>query len=991
MRNLLHKVPGFSFGRKIHLVALSLAAIFLTTGLAYGQTVGSVSGKVIDDAGEPVIGATVIVKGSMNVAITDPTGAFSLQNVNLGSDVLTVNMLGYQPAEVSVGGRSSVEIKLAPDDNRLDDVIVVGYGSLARKEISSSIVQVNSENFNQGAVSNPMEMLQGRVAGLTIGGTSPADMSSSPALQIRGAASLTAGNSPLVIVDGVQGGSLQAISSQDIESISVLKDAASTAIYGTRGANGVIIVTTKKGGGADGLSVVYDSYYAISVETTTKRYLTADEYRRSRRGGDLGASTDWHALMKNSNLPYNHNQYLSINGSSKSGTYGLSVNWRDTEGTGIKGSRNEFGGRFNVEQRMLNNRLQISGTLNLRRVNEVPNVGGGYYGTNPTNPVYNDDGTFYQPTSPTGASNAYAEAMLNTEERARIYLMAVAAARLSLIQTSQHSLSTTLTYSMNYNDSKQNTYISSKAADSFWNSYKGRARINYSKNWLDRIEWLVNYTMDLGDHTLGAVAGYNFETSNSESFYAQNNDFAFDSTLWNSLGTGTWLKDGRAEMGSGRSLSKLAGVFGRVNYNWKNLLMATAAFRYEGSTKFGANNKFGMFPSVSVAWEVANMNFMEPYKDIVNSLKVRASFGVAGRSDIDSYLSLATYGSEGTYNMDGTWMTGYAPTINPNPDLKWERSKDTNIGVDFTLWNRLTGSLDIYDRQSVDLLYPYTAPQPPFIHSSITVNVGTIANRGVELMLNYDMFKRGSALQWNTGVIWSTGVTRLTKLSSDVFTMAYLELGARGGLGASDYFFRVEEGQKIGQYYGYEATGLDDYGSILVLNANDEIVPIAEAAPEDRRYLGNGTPKHYLSWTNNFKYKNFDLSFLFSGAFGHVIYNEQKAGPGMPGSADNVLTIAYTDNFALKNSGGKVTSYFLEKGDYFKLENATLGYNFRFTNRKWVDNLRLYLTARNIYTITGYSGNDPALVRKDGLEPGRDGGLSAQYMGLTFGVTLRFK
>ena len=419
--------------------------------------------------------------------------------------------------------------------------------------------------------------------------------------------------------------------------------------------------------------------------------------------------------------------------------------------------------------------------------------------------------------------------------------------------------------------------------------------------------------------------------------------------------------------------------------------MGTVAFRYEGSTKFGANNKFGMFPSASLAWDISQMGFMEQYRDIVQNLKLRVSYGVAGRSDIDSYLSLSTYSTHEQYNMDGSWTVGYRPSVNANPDLKWERSKDSNIGVDFVLFDRLSGSLDLYDRQSVDLLYEYTAPQPPFLHSTILVNVGTIQNRGMELALDYDVFKRGKAFRWNTGVTWSTLQTKLTKLSSQAFQMTYLEVGARGGLGASDYFFRVGEGQKVGQFFGYEATGLDEYGGILVYNENDEIIPISEARAADKRYIGNGTPKHSLSWSNRFEYKNFDLSFLFSGAFGHDIYNEQKAGPGYPGSPDNVLTIAYTDNFALKNAGGVVTSYFLEKGNYFKLENATLGYNIPIKNRSYVDNLRLYVSARNIYTFTGYSGNDPALVRQNGIEPGRDGGLAARYMGITFGVTMRFK
>jgi hypothetical protein len=414
--------------------------------------------------------------------------------------------------------------------------------------------------------------------------------------------------------------------------------------------------------------------------------------------------------------------------------------------------------------------------------------------------------------------------------------------------------------------------------------------------------------------------------------------------------------------------------------------------RREGSTKFGANTKWGSFPSASLAWEVINTPFAEVLKSTFQSFKPRISYGVTGRSDFDAYKSLSTYSGYGAYLIDGQWINGYAPSVNANPDLAWEKSTAFNIGVDFVAFNsRLRGSVEFFDRRSQDLLYNYTAPQPPFIYKSILVNVGTTKNTGVEVTLDYDVLRKG-ALKWTTGINWSMGSTKLTKLSSDVYQMAYLDLYQKPGVGTSEYFFRVEEGGKIGQFFGYEHAGIDENGLLLIYDNNGNKVPAAQADPSYKCNIGNGAPKHFLSWSNSLSYKNWDLSLLFRSALGYKIFNMRKYGMGLQGAGtDNVLRTAYTDYSNVHSSGGIISSYFLEKGDYFKLDNVTLGYTFTPKKRELVESLRVYLAAKNLFTLTGYEGNDPSIVTSTGITPGIDSNIAyPQATQVSLGVTLRF-
>ena len=971
-----------------------LMVLLLSVHCAWGQGV-SVSGIITASNGEPLIGATVQVQGQSQGTVSDFDGHWQLTGI--ASDArLVFSYVGYKEVVMPLQGRTVLNVTLEEATEMLDQVVVIGYGSMSKKELSSSIVQVDRKDFVQGAMNNPMEMLSGKVAGLNVSTVAAANPNSSSNLQIRGAGSLSASNAPLVVIDGIAGGDIRNIAAQDIESITVLKDAGSAAIYGTRGANGVILVTTKKSANneAGHFTVTYDSYFDCNIANAHPEVLSPEEFRRSRRGTDYGASTNWYDLIIKP-ATYDINQYVSINGATKHGYYAASFNFKDAKGLDIVSARREYGGRFAAEQKFLGDHLVLSGSLSARRVNEtwgnddqVDNA----LQLNPTMPVYNEDGSYYQPTNVTGATNPVTILNEVKSQGKRMYLLGNVDLKYNIWHNEQHNVSTNVNYALQYNDLKSDTYATSQANSSYWEGISGTATLQYQKWQTHRVEWLGNYDMHIGAHSLKAVIGYSWERSIYESMYEQNKNFTYDNTLWNNIGAGSYLKDGLASMSSYMNESTLIGFFGRINYNYNDMIFASVSYRREGSTKFGINNKWGDFPSASLAWEMTACDFMSPSSEVLKSLKPRVSYGLTGRSDFDPYKSVAMYDTKDSYYMDGEWVVGYAPNGNSNPNLQWERNMAVNAGIDFDLWGRLRGSIEYYNRQSLDLLYNYTAPQPPFVYNKILVNVGTTTNQGIEVVLNGDIFKTKDFV-WNMGFNYSWGKTVLTKLSSDVYKADYLELYQKAGVGTNEYYFRVEEGGEIGQFYGYEAAGADENGNLLVLDNEGNAQLASNADLSWKRYIGNGAPKHYLSWNNTWTYKNWDFSMMWRGAFDYEIYNARKYGMGLQGcGTDNVLRSAYLEDSNVKSGAGVISSYYLERGDYFKLDNITIGYNIVVPTAKYFQNMRVYITAKNIATITGYTGNDPSIVTSTGITPGVDS--SSAYptaTQLALGITLNLK
>ena len=560
-------------------VVILLATVLFALDVSAQTTI---NGHVKDDTGEDIIGASVIVKGTQNGTVTDFDGNFQLKCEP--GVTLVISFIGFTPQEVKAANQ--MEITLKEDVAQLNEVVVVGYGSLAKKEISSSVVQVNKDQFNQGAASDPMALIAGKVTGLNVAATAEANPNSMTDIQVRGAGSLTASNGPLIVIDGIAGGDLRNIATQDVESITVLKDAGSAAIYGTRGANGVILVTTKKGSGTAGVTnVTYDSYIALNVAKPHPEILSTEEFRRSRRGQDYGGDTDWWDEITRP-MSYNLNQYISIDSSTKNGYFGLSVNYKKGNGLDIVSAREEYGGRFVGEQRVLNNRVQFNASLSGRKVHEDWG-NNGLFDTaltmNPTIPVKNPDGTYYQPNSPTDIHNPVNDLKENISQGDRIYLLGNADVKLNILQMEQHNLNTSLSYALQYNDLKNNFYTPSTSSESFWNGYAGRANVNYQKWWTNRLEWLVNYTLTISEHQLKAVLGYSWERSKWEQSGNENKDFVYDSMGWYGIGNGTALQEGKANLWGGSSESTLIGFFGRLNYNYRDMLFASASMRREGS------------------------------------------------------------------------------------------------------------------------------------------------------------------------------------------------------------------------------------------------------------------------------------------------------------------------------------------------------------------------------------------------------------------------
>ena len=969
----------------------ALTLILCVAGPVSAQNGYLVKG-VVEDAMGPVIGATVLQQGTTNGTATGLDGEFSLSVPK--SDVLVeISCIGYA-TQVFKASEVPARVLLVEDTEFLDDVVVIGYGTLSKKEVSASIVQVDSKDFFRGTTNNPMTMLTGKVAGLNVVTSQGSNPNAASDYQIRGATSLTAGNGPLIVIDGVPGGEIRSLSPQDIESMTVLKDAASASIYGTAGANGVILVTTRKGSKdeAGTAHVTYDGAFNVNFVKDPIEILSPEEWVRSRRGTDYGARTDWYnALLRD--FSYGHSHYVSVDGSTGKGSYNASVSYKKSLGVDLVDSREEFGARAAVEQRLIKDIVQLNVSLNARRVNEEYGNDGSFdtaLTINPTFPIYNEDGSYYQPTAPTNATNPV-EAMLNkTAGGARLYATGVASLKATLFKSSMHNVNSTLTYSLDYNDYKADSYTPIESHDKYWNGYEGTASINYSKYWRNQLEWLFNYSFHSDEHHINAVAGYSYQDSNYEGMGMTNRGFTYDSILWNDIGSGTARTENPAQtyMSSGKSLSKVIALLARVNYNWNNTVFASVSMRREGATNFGDNNKWGNFPAVSLAWEMANMDFMRE-ATWITSLKPRISFGVTGRRG-GSNVSRPTYGSHGMYYMDGEWLRGYRPASNENPELRWEKLVSTNFGVDFVLLgSRLRGSLDLYDRRSPDLLYNYTAPQPPFIHDNILVNVGMTENIGAELSLDGDIIHNRN-FTWTSGINASVGYSWIKTLSNQIYGASYIDMLGTGGLGQTSYYYRYTQGSRLGEIYGYKAAGVNEYGDMMVYDKDGNVVTAASASADFKTTIGNTIPKLFLSWNNTLRYRNWDMNIFMNGAFGHMIYNSRRAGNLQSSGNANVFRTAYTRDKDIREYGGVVTSYFLERGDFMKIQNVTLGYNLS-PKGDIVRNIRVFLTATDLYTFTGYTGTDPALLSTNGLTPGVDNGTGyPETRVVTLGATITF-
>lgn len=973
-------------------------------GKLIGNPLLSVRGVVKDETGSPVPSATVLLKGSGNVGtVTDVEGRFTL-NIPDGKATLVISSIGFQTQEVAVENRTAIEIVLKSDIKSLNEVVVVGYGTQKRGEVTSAVTSIKTEDFNQGGTRNAMDLIQGKVAGLQITRTQGNNPNSGVAIQLRGIVSINGDRSPLIVVDGIPGGNLDLLQQDDIESFDVLKDGSAAAIYGTRGNAGVILITTKKGKTGPA-RVSYSTYAQREVVSKRPRFLTADEWRtyaadpsnpKGAQMKDLGASTDFYdLLLDKQNVSQYHNLALS-GGNGPNSNYRVSMYYNEANPITIQNWRRQFGGRLSFNQKGLNNMLtsQVNLATNFNKANLLGGQAGDFenaLGRNPTQPVFNPDGTYYEEGSTTNPIGRLAQQknlrdQQTTSADVRFTLEPLAGLKVSAFGAIQRDVRNDNEYRLRGSRSSMLDNLNGTPING-----TGYARKYNYLNTNTTFESTAEYERKIAeDHTLKALAGYSYQYGVYEEFSGANAGFLNDIFEENNLGAGNFLSLGKASLSSNKYDNKLIAFFGRLNYDYKGKYIAQVILRREGSSRFGRNNKFGYFPAASLGWNMAQESFIKQL-GYVDELKLRIGYGVTGNQGIPNYQSLVRLGTGNLYlNDDGVWRQTYGPSNNPNPNLRWEKKKEWNVGVDFSLFKgRLSGAIDVYKRRTSDLLGNFNTQLPPYIQSTLFTNVGVIDNNGVEVSLSGSVLKR-KGFSWDMDVVGNTQHNKLVSFSDDVFKVTYLTFGGIGGFGALGDAIRTIEGGPLGSFYGKRFAGFTPEGKWLFYKKTGEAVTADKIVPnDDYAYIGNGIPKFYLSWNNRLKYKNFDLTVFFRGKFDYQILNLQQVFFGnkvyLP---NNVLKDAITRNNQI-NDVLQYSDYYLEPGGFVKLDNVTLGYNFKF-NSPVIRSLRLYATGRNLATITKYRGMDPE-VDDTGLGPGIDGrGFYPRTRSFTLGLNVEF-
>ena len=929
------------------------------------QQGNTVSGSVKDEQGFPLPGVTVVVKGTTNGTVTDFDGNYTLPNVPENTTLL-FSFVGMRSQEVVVENQTTINVTMVVDAIGIEEVVAIGYGTQTRREISGSVTNISEKNFNQGLTQNASDLLKGKVAGLTITQGS-GDVTQGQTIRLRGTSSLTGSSSPFVVIDGVPGLSLSSVAPHDIESISVLKDASASAIYGSRSASGVIMITTKRGK-KDFSSVEYDGYAAVSNVTNVPDLLTADEWRdytsknnMNTTGIDRGADTDWFDAILRPGISQNHN--LSMSGGGKNNSYRASLNYLDQEGVVKDNSIARYNARVTFNQKVLNDKLDLTFTSSITSTDNSPTDTRNFvlaYNMIPVVPIKNADGTWFD-SQEYDQGNPVRNIEYNRQQNKSGIYFGNIKADLTLFDGFVVGLNALKQRSTNDYGQYLNSQTERGRNDL---GFGQRTNSTSDKNLL---ELTLNYRKLFGSHALNILGGYSYEDNYYQNSGARNRQFATDFFSYNNLSAGENLRAG--DVWSGANMNKLISFFGRANYSYLEKYILTLTVRQDGSTKFGDNHKWATFPSVSAAWRINEESFMSS-ATFIDDLKLRVGYGVSGNQDgIDPYKSLQLYGASGQYYDNGKWYTAYQTNQNANPNLKWEETSMLNIGVDFGfLNNRISGTIEYYDKQTDDLLYNYSVPVPPYLYPTMLANVGSMSNKGFEFMLTGDII-RNSNIRWTSSFNIAHNKNKITSLSNEDFATSAIKTGSawvRGG--SSNTTHIVEEGKEVGTFYGWLATGIDEKGLYIY----DDMVDGKEGlSDEDRTYIGSAQPAFTYGWSNIVTWNNWDLNFFFRGVHGNDLLNFSKMSYAttqwLPGA--NVLYEGTT--IGLKTSP-VFNSYYIEKGSFLRLDNASIGYSFDVSKVNGLSKLRLYATGQNLFIITNYTGLDPE-VEMAGLDPGVEG------------------
>lgn len=916
-----------------------------------------VTGKVVgSDNQEPLPGVNITIKGTTTGTVTDLDGNYQI-DVADESAVLVFQYVGYLAEEITVGQNTTIDVSLMLDIMSLNEVVVVGYGTMRKGDLTGAISSVSGEELNKGVITTTEQVLQGKVAGLAIIKGS-GDPNAGATMRLRGGTSLSASSSPLVVVNGIPGVDINTVSPSDIESIDVLKDASSAAIYGSRGANGVIMITTKKP--KSGKKVEYSTFAAWGKVANHIDMLTADEYRAlpeidpSIRINDMGANTDWVRAMEQTGFTQSHN--LSISSGSEDGGLQASINYLDSKGVIITSDLKRIGLNVNGYTYGLNKKLRLEFGTHSTFDNYHPVNYGIFesaYTQNPTKPIYDSTGAYVVSSAIrdfTPIEQLETDIHDNTTKR----ILGYAKAEIDFLP----GLKGVVNLSDEYNSRQDRVYIPRNVQRSQFEQSAQRTLNDYNTV---QLETYLNYTKELASgHRFNAMGGYSYLENIVEQFGAKTRDFITDITTYNNLAGGALINSG--DVYSYKSKTTLVSFFGRLNYSYNGKYVITATIRRDGSSKFGENNKWGLFPSAAFAWKISDEAFMASTTSWLNLLKLRLGYGETGSQDaFRPYASLPLYGTGvGMYYdpVSNSWTSAYQVSQNPNPELKWESTTQYNIGLDFSLLNRLTGTVELYNKITNNLIYVYSVPTPPNLYGTTLANVGNISNKGIEVTLSTNLIKTND-FQWDVDLSMAKNTMVVDKLSNDQYHADSIPMSDLIGInGLTNAQAQIlYEGGAVGTFWLQECSGLDTNGKFL--NANGDLLRNTASNDSLLKDVGNAQPKFTIGLSTRLSYKNFDLAISTYGIFGQKVYN---ATAMVLYDYSRIPTYNMPSDYLEKGitSGPVMSDYWLENASFFRIQSLTLGYTFNMKN-KYISRLRLYASGENLWVFTNYSGIDPEI------------------------------
>ena len=988
------KMKHITKGNRMRKAATALIMTAISAATYAGNPV-TVKGVITDSSGEPLVGATIAVPGTTTGTTADIDGKFTLKVED--DQTIQVTSVGFQTVKLKIGKNREFNIVMKDDMQTLKDVVVVGYGTMEKKRVTSSITSIKGDNLVTGLGGSTIATaLQGKVTGLTISGSSSPN--SSNGYQLRGVASVNAGRGPLVVIDGVPGGDLRMINQEDVASIDVLKDASAGAIYGTRAAGGVILVTTKH---AQEGKVKATYTTELSTETIRKSLdiLSSRDYLEYGLGQDYGYDTDWYKQLVNENqLSQRH--VLSVSGGSKALQVYTSLVYQDLKGIVIGDGRKDYSGRMNAKYKMFDGKVELTVNAQYREANRDTRMGSSSaqqaITLNPTIPVMNpnDPRQYNVNTIGVGGTtwNPVADIKLKDYKGIDKWLQADATLKINLME----GLSVQSTFGVDNRQWQEYSYYHQNHLSMITANKRGRAYHDFSKTENRNVEAYASYMRDFNNlHRVDAVMGWSFYQTGGESFDMTNGNFTVDGIGGWDMSAGTDLSDGLASMNSYKKpRERLMSFFARGNYSYDDKYMATLSFRREGSSRFGVNHRWGNFWAISGGWRISKEKFM---KDItwINDLKLRAGYGVTGNNDFGSGYTVRTYKSNDMWPTYGIWQPGYGSTRNINPDLKWEEKKEFDVGIDFSiLHNRISGKFDYYVRKVDDMLFEVPAPQPPMVFSTIMKNAGTLTNRGWEFEITGQIIKSRN-LNYSSTLRLSHNTSKIDNLGD---TNSYLYGGAFPQ--SMGYATKLVNGSKVGQFWLFKYAGLDSNGKWLIYDKDNNVVPVSSGTASNltdanKHYVGNAIPKLILSMDHSLSYRNFDLGLSLRSWIGYDVFSQLNLYHGLKSSSqDNLLKIAFTDNKNI-NDTRILTDYFLNNATFLKIDALTLGYTLDTSKwQKYLSTARVYLTVRDLARFTKYPGYNPE-VNINGLEPGFEyirstSSMYPQTIHWTLGVQLSF-